>query len=87
MHNEGKFISNNKVETFANETDIEDVQALIQVDEVTKTLENNFCNIPHEFSLDVEEFDHKQRESNVDHVGGIHVEYRAVKQVGSGRPI
>jgi len=75
VYNEGKFISDNNVKTFAKEIDVEDVQAPVQVDEDSKTLENNFSNSPHEFSLDAQESDHKQRESNMDQVVSIHAEY------------
>ena len=73
-HNE-VFIGDNNIKTSTGVTDKEDIQALVQVNEESETLENNFFNIPHEFSLHVQESDHKQRESNMDQAISIHAKY------------
>jgi len=75
VHNEGMFIEDSNVETFTRGTDKGDIQSLIQVNEESKTLGNNFFNIPREFSLNIQESDHKQRESNMDQASLIHAEY------------
>ena len=75
VHYEGMFIGDSNAETFTRGTDKGDIQSPVQVNEESKTLENNFFNIPREFSLDVQKSDHKQRESNMDKAVRIHAQY------------
>ena len=49
VHNEETFIGDSNVETFTRQTDKEDVQALVQMNKESTTLEDNFFNITHEF--------------------------------------
>jgi len=48
------------------------------VNEESKTLENKFLIIPHEFSPDVQESEHKQKESNIDQAVSLHAEYAEI---------
>jgi len=72
--NQGMIIGDDNIETFTQGSDKEDVQASTQVNEETKTLENNSFNTPHEFSLDMQESDRKQRESNMGNAISIYAE-------------
>jgi len=44
------FIGDSNAEIFTQGTDKGDIQSPVQVNEESKTLENNFFNIPREFS-------------------------------------
>jgi len=75
VHNEGMFIGDGNAEIFTQWTNKRDIQSPVKVNKESKTLENNFFNIPREFSPDIQESEHKQRECNMDQAVRIHAEY------------
>ena len=55
------FILDSNVDAFTGAPNEKDVEPLIQVNEESKIVKNNSSIIPHEYSLDIQKFDHMQR--------------------------
>jgi len=68
MHNDGIFIldGNVKVDTFTGAPNKEDIQPPAQMNEESKTVENNSSIISHKYFLDIPEVGHMQRKFEMD---------------------
>ena len=78
VHREGMFIIDSNVDAFTGAPNEVDVQPLIQVNEESTIIANNSSIIPHEYSLDIQKFDHMQRKFEMGQAVHIHARHAEI---------